>query len=507
MAMEAKRRAAGLHPGWWALVFVLAMISIIPFTALAFNRDFTSYARVTVVSDRAGLVMEPYAMVKFRGVVVGRVASIQFDDPVKLRLEVNSDQLTFIPANVGAQISASTVFGGKFVELVAPGQPSRKRLAAGAVVNSSNVSIEANTVFQNVVGVLNQIDTAKLNAVLSALAEGFRGKGEAIGEAITDFNQVLLAVNPRSETIRADYRALKGFADTYSAAAGNLLTVLDAATTTSTTINENAKALNSLLLNAVGLSNSGINLIGPNRDNLVRGINVLEPTTRLLMKYNPELTCMLSRREKGPRHGLAGRRRRPRRQVRDPGHQLVVRARTSTAIRITCPSTGRRVDRGERPAVVRCPMSARTGRCVTGHQFRMGHRARRPAQPGYRLPGLHRLFAGHPRHTRASEFRLPGRSRAGADSVSSPSSGMYLPGCAAYGAPGTHPDGTPLYPGLAAGAAARRPREPGPPPEVRAIRAPVPGVMQPTPGRSRTAMRSAAAAPPRLPPRPRLRGS
>ena len=217
--METKRRAAGLHPGWWALLFVVAMISIIPFTALAFNRDFTSYARVTVVSDRAGLVMEPYAMVKFRGVVVGRVASIQFDDPVKLRLEVNSDQLTFIPANVGAQISASTVFGGKFVELVAPGQPSRKRLAAGAVVNSSNVSIEANTVFQNVVGVLNQIDTAKLNAVLSALAEGFRGKGEAIGEAITDFNQVLLAVNPRSETIRADYRALKGFADTYSAAA------------------------------------------------------------------------------------------------------------------------------------------------------------------------------------------------------------------------------------------------------------------------------------------------
>ena len=68
--METKRRAAGLHPGWWALIFVLAMISIIPFTSLAFNRDFTSYARVTVVSDRTGLVMEPYAMVKFRGVVM-----------------------------------------------------------------------------------------------------------------------------------------------------------------------------------------------------------------------------------------------------------------------------------------------------------------------------------------------------------------------------------------------------------------------------------------------------
>ena len=185
------------------------------------------------------------------------------------------------------------MFGAKYVELLPPNDPSPKRLAAGAVVKSDNVSIEANTVFQNLVGVLNQIDTAKLNAVLTALAEGFRGKGEALGEAITDLNQVLMAINPRSETIRADYRALKGFADTYSAAAPNLVTVLDAASTTSSTITNNAQALDSLLLNVIGLSNSGINLIGPSQGNLVHAINVLEPTTRLLMKYNPELTCML----------------------------------------------------------------------------------------------------------------------------------------------------------------------------------------------------------------------
>ena len=34
-------------------------------------------------------------------------------------------------------------------------------------------------------------------------------------------------------------------------------------------------------------------MIGPNKDNLVHGINMLESTTRLLMKYNPELTCTL----------------------------------------------------------------------------------------------------------------------------------------------------------------------------------------------------------------------
>jgi len=81
------------------------------------------------------------------------------------------------------------VFGPKFVELLAPGHSNPQRLAAGAVVRSGNVSIEANTVFQNLVGVLNQIDVSKLNAVLSALAEGVGGKGEVIGEAVTDLNR------------------------------------------------------------------------------------------------------------------------------------------------------------------------------------------------------------------------------------------------------------------------------------------------------------------------------
>src|SRR5699024_6990116 len=148
-------------------------------------------------------------------------------------------------------------------------------------------------VFQNLVGVLDQIEVPKLNGVLTALADGFRGKGNAIGEATTDFNQVLMATNPRSETIRADYRALKEVSDTYSAAAHNILTVLDSVSTTCTTITENAKQLDALLLDVSGFARSGINLIGPAKDNLVHGINLLESTTRLLMKYNPQLTCTL----------------------------------------------------------------------------------------------------------------------------------------------------------------------------------------------------------------------
>ena len=152
--MKRKRRTAGLHPAVWTLILVVLLTAGGVLTVLAFNRDLQPYARVSLVSDRAGLVMDPGAKVKLRGVEVGRVSSIEPNGRVKLQLELYPDQLKYIPANVEAQITAPTAFGAKYVELITPAQPSTKRLAAGAVLRSRNVSTEVNTTFQNLVGVL-----------------------------------------------------------------------------------------------------------------------------------------------------------------------------------------------------------------------------------------------------------------------------------------------------------------------------------------------------------------
>jgi phospholipid/cholesterol/gamma-HCH transport system substrate-binding protein len=279
---------------WSALALVVVIIAFVYATMGAFNKSFSSFVPVTLVSDRAGLVMEVGAKVKLRGVQVGEVGTVTGGNtPVTLKLNLFPDQMKFIPANVSARIQATTIFGAKYVELVYPTDPSAKRLASGAVLQSGNVSTEVNTVFENLVGVLDQVDPAKLNAILSALAQGVRGQGERIGEATTGLNEVLLQLNPRSETIRADFRSLKGFADTYSAAAQDILTALGAASTTSETVNGQSKQLDALLLNITGFANSGINLLAPNRDNFIRAINDLQPTTELLAKYNPSYTCLL----------------------------------------------------------------------------------------------------------------------------------------------------------------------------------------------------------------------
>jgi phospholipid/cholesterol/gamma-HCH transport system substrate-binding protein len=263
-------------------------------TSAIFTGTFKSYVPVTLTSDRSGLIMETNAKVKMRGVEVGKVGQIgAAGNGASLKLEIDPDQIQYIPANVEAEIDVTTAFGAKFVELVYPEHPSTQRLTAGAVLHSKNVSTEVNTVFENVVDLVNMIDPAKLNAVLTAVADAVRGKGDRIGEATTDLNEVLTALNDRSDTIRQDWRSFKGFNDTYAAAAQDILTVLDAGSTTSTTVVNHATSLDNLLLNVVGFAHSGTNLLVASKDNLVTAAQVLEPTTNLLLEYSPEYTCLL----------------------------------------------------------------------------------------------------------------------------------------------------------------------------------------------------------------------
>ncbi|MDT5291931.1 MAG: phospholipid/cholesterol/gamma-HCH transport system substrate-binding protein [Mycobacterium sp.] len=466
-------RDEGLHPGWATLILVLVVAALFWLTYALFTGTFRKSVPVTLTSDRAGLVMETNAKVKLRGVQVGRVAAITGGgEPVTLKLEIDRDQIDHIPANIEAQIRATTVFGAKFVDLVYPSDPSSQPLAAGQVLRSRNVSTEVNTVFENVVRVLDTIDPAKLNSTLSALAEGVRGQGERIGQATTDANQVLLELNPRSETIRADWRALKDFNDTYSVAAQDILATLDAASTTSTTIVKQAGQLDALLLATIGLSNSGISLIAPNQANLIKAINVLEPTTNLLYKYNPEYTCLLvgakTLLDTGGYEAPGGN-----------GRTLVLD--TSLALGddpyhypANLPVIGAKGGPGGKPSCGSLPDVAQNWpvrNLVTNTGFGTGVDWR--PNPGIGFPA----WANYLPVTRGVPEPPSIRNLFGG-----PAPGpIPYPGAPAYGADLYAPDGTPLWPGLPPAPPPMAPRDPGPTPGSEPFVVQAPAQMQPTP--------------------------
>lgn len=292
--MEARPGERRITPGWWALILLMAVAVFVVGTTAIFLGATKSTVPVTVKADRAGLVLETNAKVKMRGVLVGRVSRIDTDkDGATLHLDIDPAQLEYLPANVGAQISVTTAFGAKFVDLIYPKVPSSNRLRAGAVLHSEHTTTEVDTIFENIVNLLDMVDPAKLNAVLSAVAEGVRGQGERMGQATTDLNEVLTALNSRADTIRDDWRAFKRFNDTYGEAADNIVQILNAASTTSATVASKAKTLDNLLMNLVGFSQAGTDLLAVSKDNLVDAVNTLEPTTNLLLKYSPGYTCWL----------------------------------------------------------------------------------------------------------------------------------------------------------------------------------------------------------------------
>ena len=297
MSQERPRRG-GIDPIWWAPVLVLLVVAASTLTAMAFSGTLRTTVPLTVISDRAGLVMEDGAKVKLRGVQIGEVASVDaYADPAgtnlsKLRLKIAPNDFQYLPNNVEAEIKSSTAFGAKYVDLIVPSEGASSRpLAPGAVLHSRNVTVEVNTVFENLESIVRAIDPAKLNGVLSALADGFRGKGDRIGQAITEGNRALLAVNPKMPTVRRDWQLFGKTTQAYSDAAQDILATLDSFSTTSVTITKNKTALDEVLLSAIGFADSGVNTIGGNQPNLVSAINLVAPTFELLNKYSPTYTC------------------------------------------------------------------------------------------------------------------------------------------------------------------------------------------------------------------------
>ena len=110
---SAWRRESRLHPAAWSVILLTLVAALVLTTWAMFEGTFRSAVPVTLTSERAGLVMETGAKVTLRGVEVGRVAAIEGGQaPVKLKLDIDPDQIRFIPANVGGEIRGQLKVSG-----------------------------------------------------------------------------------------------------------------------------------------------------------------------------------------------------------------------------------------------------------------------------------------------------------------------------------------------------------------------------------------------------------
>lgn len=286
MKGSAVRPLAGLG-------LVLAIVLIFALAVTLFRGSFADTVPVTVVSDRAGLVMDPDAKVKMRGVQVGKVAGIEAraDGTAVLRLAMDRSQMNLIPSNVLVDITSNTVFGAKFVQLNAPAEPSSEKLREGQVIQSQRVTVEINTVFQQLVSVLDKIDPAKLNETLGAIATAFDGRGDKFGQTLVDFNALLAKIEPSLPNLAHDIEASVPAFTAYGDAAPDLVSTIKNTTTVSNSIVDQQQNLDEFLVSATGLAELGDEVIGANRQGLTDVAHLLVPTTGTLAEYHDALRC------------------------------------------------------------------------------------------------------------------------------------------------------------------------------------------------------------------------
>jgi phospholipid/cholesterol/gamma-HCH transport system substrate-binding protein len=284
-------RVAGL------IVFLIAAL-VLWLVFLQYKGDFTEKTKLTMLSDRAGLVMDPGSKVTYNGVQIGRVSQIDEIEndgkpAAKLTLDVYPKYLRLIPANVDARIVATTVFGEKYVSFTAPKNPLPQRITPQNVIDARSVTTEINTLFQTITQIAEKVDPVKVNLTLSAAAQALSGLGDKFGQSIINANAALDEVNPRMPTIRHDIQQLATLGDIYADASPDLFDFLNNASTTAHTIHAQEKDLDRALLSAAGFGATGAEIFNRGGPYLARGAKDLVPSAQLLDTYSPEVYCSI----------------------------------------------------------------------------------------------------------------------------------------------------------------------------------------------------------------------
>jgi virulence factor Mce-like protein len=290
MSKVIRRRLQGL-----AFLVVLALL--LGLAVAAYQKAFTSVARVTLETDTAGNQLQEASDVKVRGVIVGDVREVKASaDGATIELAINPDYLDQIPADVSARLLPKTLFGERFVSLELPDGPSSENLADGDVIGQdrSENAIELQKVIDDTLPLLQAVQPQDLSYTLGAVADALRGRGKPLGENLAATGEYFGEVNTVLPQLQADISELADFADTYEGAADDLLAVLDNLSITNKTLVDQSEQLRRTFTVVDASSNGTAGFLESNEQNLISLAQTSRPVLGVFAKYSPEYPCLLN---------------------------------------------------------------------------------------------------------------------------------------------------------------------------------------------------------------------
>ncbi|GAA3780381.1 MCE family protein [Streptomyces phyllanthi] len=280
----------------YGVVFLAVLALLLSLAVAAYQQAFTPVVRVTLEADRLGNQLDPRADVKLRGLLVGEVRGVRADgEKATLDLALKPEYVTSIPSDVHARLLPKTLFGEKYVDLVAPRASSARPLRAGDVITQdrTEVGIELQRLMNDLLPLLRTVRPGELNATLSAFATALEGRGDRIGDNLTRVEGYLRRLNPHLPSLKEDIARFADVAEVYGEAAPDLMDILRNTVTTSRTLVEKKDRLAAALRSTATVAGTAEDFFDENGDRLITLGRVSRPTLELFARYSPEYPCLL----------------------------------------------------------------------------------------------------------------------------------------------------------------------------------------------------------------------
>ena len=294
MSAHVAERSRAIHILLGTLGLTL-LLAVTVTSIAAYRGTFKSTVPVMLVSDRAGLMLEPGSDVKMREVVIGRVSTVDLvDGRALIAMDLDADRVPAVPANTTAAIDPTTLFGRKFVSLTQPEFPSSTHINAGAMLAATSVPTEANDLLEALVHVLRTVEPQKVNGALNSLSTALQGRGDHLGETLVELDQYVSRFNGSLPTLQRDLAASAETTGILADAAPDLMHTVENLTTTGQTVTDKSTELSSFILSFTEFGNSGKAFMTAADVPLVESMSTLVPTTALLAERAPTYPCFMS---------------------------------------------------------------------------------------------------------------------------------------------------------------------------------------------------------------------
>ncbi|MFI7405290.1 MCE family protein [Streptomyces sp. NPDC049541] len=281
----------------YGVVFLAVLALLLSLSVAVYRQAFTPVVRIRLEADSLGNQLDPRADVKLRGLQVGEVRSVHADGrKATLDIALKPEYAADIPSDVRARLLPKTLFGEKYVDLVAPARSSARPIRAGDVITQdrTRVGIELQQVMNDLLPLLRTVQPGKLNATLSAFATALEGRGDRIGENLTRVEEYLHRLNPHLPSLTEDFARLADVAQVYGDAAPDLMEILRNTVTTSRTLVAERDRLASALTTTAGAAGTAQDFLDENGDRLITLGQVSRPTLELFARYSPEYPCLFA---------------------------------------------------------------------------------------------------------------------------------------------------------------------------------------------------------------------